>query len=109
MASKQVNYTDAQISSLREQFCVEKLSVETIALNMGKSVRSVVAKLAQLGLRSAANTTTAATNRVTKEDLVKSIADQLNLPYEQIEQLEKANKEALVLVLSAIALPREAE
>ena len=69
-------------------------SVEAIALQIGKSVRSVVAKLAREGVY-VAKTKTAQHARVTKADMVAELARHMGVEVETLESLEKATQEAL--------------
>ena len=50
MAEKTVNYTAEQTAVLVSRYVDEKLSVEAIAQEFGKSVRSIVAKLSREGV-----------------------------------------------------------
>jgi hypothetical protein len=75
------------------------VSVEFIAESMGKSVRSVIAKLSREGVYKAKAKVSTST-RVTKSQLIDAIAAKLGVPAEKLESLEKATKEALELLVA---------
>ncbi len=89
---KTVNYTEEQIKQIVEQY-VAGITVEDIAAGLGKSVKSIVAKLAREGVYKAK--TKVASARVTKADLVAQIANTLQLDPKSLESLTKASHEAL--------------
>ena len=72
-------------------------AVETLAAKVGKSVRSVVAKLAREGVY-VAKSRTDVTKVVTKASLVAKIADKVGTTHEKLASLEKATKEALEIL-----------
>lgn len=93
---KAVNYSAEQVAQLVEGYKAGE-TVETLAAAVGKSVRSVVAKLSREGVY-VAKTKAAAEGRVTKADLIEKIAAKLGVPSEKLDSLEKATKEALELL-----------
>lgn len=98
MTDKTLNYTDAQT----EQALADYQAGQTpaaIAETLGKSVRSVIAKLAQKGVYVAK--TKAVANRVTKAMLIALIANKYNIEGAVLVTLEKANHEALEALASA--------
>lgn len=97
-----VNYTADQTAKMVFDYKAG-VAVEAIAVELGKSVRSVVAKLSREGAYVAKGKTAAATNRITKSDLVSSIADLIGSNSEALVTLEKASKEALEIVEQALA------
>ena len=96
---KSVNYTHEQTNEMIEQY-QSGLAVEFIAQAVGKSVRSVVAKLSREGVY--VNKAKSTASRVTKTQLVTKISTLIDVPVEKLESLEKANSEALELVLKAL-------
>jgi hypothetical protein len=103
MTSKTVvQYTPEQTSTLVAEYTAGA-SVEAIATAMGKSVRSVIAKLSREGVYVAKGKAATASERVTKAQLIDQIAASLEVSAEKLESLEKATKEALALVALAIA------
>ena len=97
MTSKTVvQYTPEQTTSLVDAF-VSGATVETLATQFGKSVRSVIAKLAKEGVYKAKVKTSASTT-VRKAQLIELIAAKRGVPVAKLESLEKATKEALELL-----------
>ena len=91
--AKVVNYTAEQTAELVEQYKAGT-SVEAIAVAVGKSVRSVVAKLSREGVY-VAKAAVKAEGKATKADLVAKIAEKFGVEAETLKSLEKATKEAL--------------
>lgn len=99
MTSKTVvQYTPEQTSTLVAEYTAGA-SVEAIATSMGKSVRSVIAKLSREGVYKAKEKTSASTT-IRKAQLIEVIAARLGVPSEKLESLEKATKEALELLVA---------
>jgi hypothetical protein len=102
MASeKTVTYTAEQTSALVSGYKAGE-TVEALASTLGKSVRSVVAKLSREGVYKA-KSKAKGVERVTKAMLVASIAASTGATEESLESLEKATHEALELVAKALA------
>ena len=93
------NYTPEQTEQLLQGYN-EGLTVETLALQLGKSTRSIVAKLSREGVYKAK--TAAKATRVTKAQLVSLIAYKVGASEEVLESLEKATHEALELLASRL-------
>lgn len=96
-----VQYTPEQTSQVVELY-TGGASVEFIAEMIGKSVRSVIAKLSREGVYKAKDKTKTGSERVTKAMLVAQIAAQVGATEEALESLEKASKEALEMVAKAL-------
>lgn len=94
------NYSAEQTASAVEAYKAGQ-TVETIAAELGKSVRSVVAKLSREGVY-VAKTKAKGAGRVTKAAMITAIAAKIGSTDEQLESLEKATHEALELVLKAL-------
>jgi len=94
------NYTAEQTTTAVEMYS-NGVSVETIAAEIGKSVRSVVAKLSREGVYKA-KAKAAGANRVTKAALITVIAAKVGSTDEALESLEKATKEALEILAAAL-------
>ena len=92
MENKAQNYTPEQTQLIVEQY-KSGTPVEQIAEALGKTTRSVVAKLSREGVYVAK--TKAVQPRVRKADLVERIAGAVGVPSEVFESLEKANHEVL--------------
>ena len=103
MATEKVvvsNYSPEQTAQAVESYQAGQ-TVEAIALALGKSARSVVAKLSREGVYVAKTKAKGAT-RVTKAQLVAQIAAKTGASEEALESLEKATHEALELVAQAL-------
>jgi len=102
MEKKTQNYTPEQTLAMVAQYTAGG-SVETIALAMGKSVRSVVAKLSREGVYVAKSYVSKTGERPQKKDLVADqIAQLVELTESETESLTKANKTALAKILAAL-------
>lgn len=97
---KTTNYTPEQTAQAVSSYQAG-VAVEQIALGLGKSVRSVVAKLSREGVYVAKGKTTGVA-RVTKADLVGAIASKAGVPVAVVASLEKASAEALQAVFDAL-------
>lgn len=97
MTDKIQNYTPEQTATIIGLYTTGN-SVEMIAEQMGKSVRSIVAKLSREGVyipKSAAK----GQGRVTKMDLIKRIANKFEIDSTEIASLEKAGMGTLELLV----------
>ncbi len=92
-----VNYTADQVAQMVTDYQAG-VAVEQIAVSIGKSVRSVVAKLSREGVYVAKAKPTQAKSGVTKSDLVAKIAEKLGVEADKLVSLEKATKEALEIL-----------
>lgn len=102
MSVKNVNYTAEQTSQAVSLYQAGE-GVETIAKILAKSTRSVIAKLSREGVYKAKEYKTKAGEPVTaKDELAERICEKANLPIEMAESIAKANKQALVGILSAL-------
>lgn len=100
---KTVNYTPEQTLQIVADYQAG-VNIETIAQNLGKSVRSIVAKLARENVYTAKAYTTKTGEPVVKKDAVAdAIGAVLMLTESEIESLTKANKTALAKIFSALA------
>jgi hypothetical protein len=103
MTSKVVNYTPEQTVQMVADYTAG-VSVETIAQNLGKTVRSVVAKLSREKVYVAKTYVSKTGEPVVKKDAhADAIGAILRLPENDIESLTKANKSALKAIFDALA------
>ena len=101
--SKVINYTVEQTESLKSDY-LAGVSVETIATAMGKSVRSVVAKLSREGVYTPKDYVGKSGEKPVKKDTVAdAIGAVLLMSEPEIESLTKANKTALSKIFAALA------
>jgi hypothetical protein len=102
MTAKVVNYTPEQTEKAVADY-VAGVSVETIAESMGKTVRSVVAKLSREGVYVAKTYTTKNGNMpIKKDEHADAIGAALGLSESDTESLTKANKAALARIVEFI-------
>lgn len=103
MAEKAVNYSPEQTAQVIADYAAG-VTVESIALAMGKSVRSIVAKLSREGVYKKKEYKTKTGEPVVKKDAhADAIGAILRLPENDIESLTKANKSALKAIFEALA------
>ena len=94
--NKVVNYTAEQTAQILDLYAAGE-TVEAIATAVGKSARSVIAKLSREGVYKAKAKATGE-GRVTKADLVVKIAEKLGADVKALESLEKASLGALQIL-----------
>jgi hypothetical protein len=106
MTTKVLNYTPEQTKQIVAQY-QSGISADEIAQMMGKSVRSIVAKLSREGVYQKKVRTTKTGEQVVKKDAhADAIGAILGLAENDIESLTKANKSALAKIFSALANSR---
>lgn len=99
MKTVKVNYTAEQTAQAVADY-VAGMPVEAIAAALGKSTRSIVAKLSREKVYVAKTYTAKTGEAVTsKAELVEAIAVKLGVASEVVGSLESATKVALKLVL----------
>src|SRR4030066_3411 len=99
---KNVNYTAEQTAKAVEDYKAG-VSIEAIAVAVGKTARSVIAKLSREGVyQKKAYVAKDGAVVQSKADLVTEIAAKLGVPAEQVDSLESATKAALKLVAAAL-------
>jgi IS30 family transposase len=103
MTAKTVNYTPEQTQKMINDY-QNGVSVETIAENLGKTVRSIVAKLSREKVYIAKEYKSKTGETPIKKDVhADAIGAILRLPENDIESLTKANKNALKAIFEALA------
>ena len=103
MNAKTVNYTPEQTQKMINDYQAG-VSVEIIADNLGKTVRSIVAKLSREKVYIKKEYKTKTGETVVKKDThADAIGAILRLPENDIESLTKANKNALKAIFEALA------
>lgn len=101
--AKVVNYTPEQSAQMVAQYQAG-ITVEQIAEMMGKTVRSVVAKLSREKVYVAKTYVSKTGAPVVKKDAhADAIGAILKMTEAEIESLTKANKTALVKIFEALA------
>ena len=100
---KNINYTPEQTAQIIADYQAG-LSVEIIAENLGKTVRSIVAKLSREKVYIAKEYKSKTGETPVKKDAhADAIGAILRLPENDIESLTKANKNALKAIFEALA------
>jgi hypothetical protein len=100
---KNINYTPEQTMKMVSDY-QNGVSVEIIADNLGKTVRSIVAKLSREKVYIRKEYKTKNGESVIKKDThADAIGAILRLPENDIESLTKANKNALKAIFEALA------
>ena len=102
---KAPNYTPEMTAAIVEAYVANptKETVETLALDFGKTTRSIVAKLSREGVyKKAEYVSKTGVKPETKESKVQRIADFIGTEAEKLAGLEAATKGALDLVLGAL-------
>ncbi len=108
-AAKAVNYTPEQEAAMIAEYQAG-VSVEAIATAMGKTVRSVVAKLSRSKVYKAKTYVTKTGDAVVKKDeLADKIGSFLGASEAEIESLTKVNKTMLKLIMEALEPTPKAE
>ncbi len=106
MAEKAVNYTAEQTAKIIADYQAG-VKVEDIASAMGKTVRSIVAKLSREKVYVAKQYVTKTGEKPVKKDVTAdAIGAILRLSENDIESLTKANKSALKAIFDALANSR---
>ena len=106
MAEKAVNYTPEQTAKIIADYQAG-VAVEQIAQAMGKTVRSIVAKLSREKVYVAKQYVTKTGEKPVKKDVTAdAIGAILRLSENDIESLTKANKSALKAIFDALANSR---
>lgn len=102
MAEKTANYTPEQTLKLVADYKAG-VQVEEIAKAMGKSVRSIVAKLSREGVyQKKEYTTKTGEAPIKKDEHADMIGKALNLSEADTDSLAKANKRALAAIAEFI-------
>ena len=102
MAEKIVNYTPEMTAKMLEAYA-SGVTVESIAENMGKTVRSVVAKLSREGVYKKKEYVTKTGEKPVSKDIhAETIGNLVGLSEGEVDSLTKANKSALVKILEAL-------
>ena len=103
MAEKTVNYTPEQTVAVLEAYA-SGTDVVAIAESMGKTTRSIIAKLSREGVYQKKAYVSKTGEAVQKKDqTADAIGAILRMTEAEIESLTKANKTALKAILAALS------
>ena len=100
---KVVQYSAEQTAELKQRYQAGE-AVDTIAASMGKTVKSIVAKLSREGVY-VSKAKTKSEKKANKAELVTAIALRLGTTEDKVESLEKATREVLELLVTALDKP----
>jgi len=101
-ADNNVNYSDAMVDSMVEQYnaAPTRETVEALAAEFNKPVRSIIAKLSREGVyQPVARATKQGAPVVRKEELVEQIQANMGI---EVPSLAKATKGDLQILLAAV-------
>lgn len=103
MTTKTQNYTPEQTAKIVADYAAG-VTTEALAAELGKSVRSIVAKLSREGVYKAKTYVSKTGAPVVKKDAhADAIGAILKMTEAEIESLTKANKTALEKIFGALA------
>ena len=97
---KVANYSAEAVERLKVGYA-SGVSVEALAQELGKTVRSVIAKLSKEGVYKA-KAKEAGKREMLKAEMVAEISKEIGVSEEVLESLEKATGPALMAVLKAL-------
>ena len=100
-----INYTQDQVEYITNQYRLkpDRATVEKLAEELDKSVKSIIGKLSREGVyRKTEYTTKTGEKPVTKLEIVQEMADLLEIPVEKLSGLEKSPKTVLKLLRNSI-------
>ena len=106
---KVVNYTPEQTAMLKAEYLAnpDKKHMEAIAASIGKTYRSVVAKLTREGVyKKAEYVTKNGAKPVFKDATANEIGEMLGLSDAETDSIAKANKSALMKVLTHLKVAK---
>lgn len=99
------NYSDEQAAKMSAEYVATptRETVESLALVMGKSVRSVVAKLSRMGVYVKPEAVSKTGGKVVKKsELVDALTAKVPMTDAEASSFEHVNKTALVKLLAAL-------
>jgi hypothetical protein len=100
-----INYTQDQVEYITNQYRLkpDRDTVEKLAEELDKSVKSIIGKLSREGVyRKTEYTTKTGEKPVTKLEIVQEMADLLEIPVEKLSGLEKSPKTVLKLLRNSL-------
>jgi molybdopterin converting factor small subunit len=97
---KVANYSEEQVAKIKEGYAAG-VAIDVIAAEVGKTVRSVIAKLSKEGVYKA-KAKEAGKREMLKAEMVAEISKEIGVSEEVLESLEKATGPALMAVLKAL-------
>ena len=102
---KVVNYTTEQTAEIVAAYLANpaKGTVEALAVQFGKTSRSIVAKLSREGVyKKAVYVSKTGAKPVRKNEIVCEIAKAIGIDADKLDGMEAATKNALLLILASV-------
>lgn len=99
------NYTEAQVTEMVARYTEkpDRETVENLAKELNKSIKSVIGKLSREGVYQKTEYLTKSGEKpVTKLELVTALGDVLDIPDQWLEGLEKAPKPVLKRIVDML-------
>jgi len=99
------NYTEAQVNEMVARYTEkpDRETVENLAKELNKSIKSVIGKLSREGVYQKTEYLTKSGEKpVTKLELVSALGDVLDIPDQWLEGLEKAPKPVLKRIVDML-------
>ena len=99
------NYTEAQVTDMVARYTEkpDRETVESLAKELNKSIKSVIGKLSREGVYQKTEYLTKSGEKpVTKLELVSALGDVLDIPDQWLEGLEKAPKPVLKRIVDML-------
>ena len=103
--SMSVNYTEEQVELMKTKYGSNptRQTVEELAEELNKSVKSVIGKLSREGVyQKSVYKTKTGESPITKKEIVEGIAKALGISYQDIAGLEKSPKADLKVLVATL-------
>ncbi len=100
-----LNYTDTEVQLMREKYegSPTRDTVEELAVELNKSVKSIIGKLSREGIyRKAVYRTKTGELPITKAQLIIELAELFEMDSSKLMGLEKAPKQDLKILVSGV-------
>ena len=102
-----VNYTQEMVDLMKSRYSANptRETVEELASELDKSIKSVIGKLSREGIYQKAEYLTKTGEKpITKKELVEKVAEILGMEYQALAGLEKSPKQNLKGLVEALIL-----
>ena len=102
-----VNYTPEMVDTMKQRYSANptRETVEELAAELNKSIKSVIGKLSREGIYQKTECLTKTGEKpITKKELVTRIGEVLGIEYQALAGLEKSPKQALKSLTESLVL-----
>ena len=102
-----VNYTQEMVDLMKDRYSANptRETVEELATELNKSIKSVIGKLSREGIYQKSEYLTKTGEKpITKRELVEKIAEVLGMEYQTLAGLEKSPKQALKSLVESLIM-----